>query len=77
MKNLSLALFAALILLGWTSLAAGVIAVLAGDPAASSRKHDHVVPAHGFEFESTPLLSDAPCPVRPDATLDGSVPCEA
>ncbi|MFZ5443432.1 MAG: hypothetical protein ACOZQL_25720 [Myxococcota bacterium] len=76
MKNLPLALFAALILLGWTALAAGVIAVFAADPTASSRKHDHVVPAHGFEIESTPLLSDAPCPTKPEA-LDGSVPCEA
>ena len=63
MKNTTLALFAALIFFGWTALAGGVLAVLAGDPVASSRKHDHVVPQHGVELPAAPLLSDAPCPL--------------
>lgn len=69
MKNISLALFVTLMLLGWTALVGGVIAVLAADPAASWHKHDHVIPNHGVEPPATPLLSDAPCPLgeRPDA----------
>ncbi|MDP1826912.1 MAG: hypothetical protein Q8L48_26805 [Archangium sp.] len=70
MKNTSLALFAALILVGWTSLAAGVIAVFAGQPDVSSRAHRHV-PA---EQPVQQLLTDAPCPTE---AVDASVPCPA
>ena len=42
--NLSLALFAALILLGWTALAAGVIAVFAGEPQVSSHYQPQAEP---------------------------------
>lgn len=69
MKNTSLALFAALIILGWTSLAAGVIAVFAGQPDVSARAHRHE-PAP----EPLQLLTDAPCPTE---VLDASVPCPA
>jgi hypothetical protein len=69
MKNTSLALFAALILFGWTSLAAGVIAVLAGQPDFSRRAHQHA-PAEPIQ-----LLTDAPCPTG--QPLDASVPCPA
>ena len=74
MKNTSLALFAALILLGWTSLAAGVIAVFAGQPEFSTQVHQHVVP-EAAPKKLAPLYSDVPC--EPDSSLDASVPCEA
>jgi hypothetical protein len=57
MKNTTLALFAALILLGWTSLAAGVIAVFAGQPDVSARAHSHELAP-----EPVQLFTDAPCP---------------
>lgn len=71
--NLTLAFFAALILLGWTSLAAGVIAVFAGEPTVSSHVHPHKTPA-----VEPALLSDSetPCPLRVEAP-DASVPCSA
>ena len=71
--NLTLALFAALILLGWTSLAAGVIAVFAGEPEVSSHVHQHAAP------EPSPALlsdSDTPCPLRVEVP-DASVPWSA
>jgi hypothetical protein len=70
MKNTTLVLFAALILIGWTLLAAGVIAVFAGQPDASMRSHHHV------EKPQAPMLSDAPCPLF-DENPDASVPCPA
>ena len=70
--NLSLALFAALILLGWTALAAGVIAVFAGEPQVSSHYQQPVEPT-----AEPALVSDsAPCPMRVE-TPDASVPCSA
>lgn len=76
MKNTSLALFAALILLGWTSLAAGVIAVFAGQPDVSARAHQHEAPPTPVPHREPALFSDAPpCPV--DQSPDASVPCEA
>jgi hypothetical protein len=77
MKNISLALFAALILLGWTSLAAGVIAVFAGDPQFSSHVKAPVqqqAPELGPQ-DLAPMYSGAPCPT--DQKPDASVPCEA
>lgn len=59
MKTPSLIAFGALILIGWTTLAGGVIAVFAGDSAASRKPHLHqerVVP----HVEEAPLMSDAP-----------------
>lgn len=67
MKTSSLIAFAALILLGWTTLAGGVIAVFAGDPTASQRSHSHVE-----EVAPTPH-DDAPCVA--DKAADASVPC--
>lgn len=71
MKNLSLTLFAALILLGWTTLAAGVIAVFAGQPTLSTKPHPHEAPP-----EPPALFSDAPCPTG-EQPPDASVPCSA
>lgn len=72
MKNTSLALFAALILLGWTSLAAGVIAVFAGQPEVSARPHQHEPPP-----APPALFSDRPpCPIGVEAP-DASIPCSA
>ncbi|MDP2275685.1 MAG: hypothetical protein Q8N23_03245 [Archangium sp.] len=71
MKNISLAVFAALILLGWTALAAGVIAVFAGQPTVSTQLHPHEPPP-----EPPALFSDAPCPTGVPPP-DASVPCSA
>ena len=71
MKNTSLALFAALILLGWTSLAAGVIAVFAGQPDVSAHAHQHPRAA-----EPPMLFSAMPCPTDGEPP-DASVPCPA
>ncbi len=76
MKNLSLALFAALILLGWTALAAGVIAVFAGQPTVSTRVHPHELPPEPPEPPALLSDSDAPCPTG-DQLPDASVPCSA
>ena len=76
MKNTSLALFAALILLGWTSLAAGVIAVFAGDPEFSSHVKPPALQAPELPPKDlAPMYSGAPCPT--DQEPDASVPCEA
>lgn len=56
MNHTALALFASLILFGWTSLAAGVIATFAGQPGFSSHAHRHVV----VPSESAPLVAAAP-----------------
>lgn len=75
MKNTTLILFALLILIGWTSLAAGVIAVLAGEPTVSMRTHQHqLAPPPRVPVE--PLYSGRPCPNGGDQTPDASVPCE-
>ena len=71
--NLTLALFAALILVGWTSLAAGVIAVFAGEPKVSTHVHQHVAPEVAPAFVSD---SETPCPLRVEVP-DASVPCSA
>lgn len=72
MKNTSLALFAALILLGWTSLAAGVIAAFAGQPDISMKVHPHEPPP-----APPALLSGSEgCPPVTE-TPDASVPCSA
>lgn len=69
MKTTSLALFAALVLFGWTSLAAGALAVLFADPAFSSRPHQHQV-APVPEPEQAPLKS-APLSFHPDDETGG------
>lgn len=74
MKTPSLIVFGAVILIGWTSLAGGVIAVFAGDPASSHKSHTHqeeIAPT----LDQGPLISDAPCAF--DAAPDASVPCPA
>ncbi len=71
--NLSLALFAALILLGWTALAAGVIAVFAGEPQVSSHYQQRGAPVLAPALVSD---SEAPCPMRVEVP-DASVPCSA
>ena len=71
MKNSSLALFAALILVGWTSLAAGVLAIFAGQPDVSAHAHRHeraAAPPMLFSFMPGPTDSEPP---------DASVPCPA
>ena len=75
MKTFSLPLFAAVILLGWTALAAGVIAVFAGQPTISSKPHPHELPP---QPEPPALFSDseAPCPAG-EQSPDASVPCSA
>lgn len=73
MKNTTLLLFALLILVGWTSLAAGVIAVFHGAPDASMRAHQHeLAPV----LPEEPLYSGRPCPSGSGQTPDASVPCE-
>jgi hypothetical protein len=75
MKNTSLALFAALILLGWTALATGVIAVFAGAPEVTSKAHSHG--PQPVVTEEPALFSDSkPCPAVPEP-VDASVPCSA
>ncbi|MGV3622376.1 MAG: hypothetical protein ACO1OB_16280 [Archangium sp.] len=74
MKTPSLIAFGAVILIGWTSLAGGVIAVFAGDPAASRKSHDHVEEVAPLKDQG-PLISDAPCAF--DVAPDASVPCPA
>lgn len=66
--------FGALILIGWTTLAGGVIAVFAADPAASRKSHQHFEQPAPVAPEA-PLMSDAPC--DQSGALDGSVPCPA
>ena len=76
MKNSTLALFAALILFGWTSLAAGVIAVFAGQADFSARVHHHGLPPAPEPSDvdgPAPLLSDIPCP----PPVDPADPCPA
>lgn len=41
MKNTTLGLFAAAVFFGWTTLAAGALGVLFGDPTFSSHRHTH------------------------------------
>lgn len=74
MKTPSLIVFGAVILVGWTSLAGGVIAAFAGDPAASHKSHTHQEEAAPVEDQG-PLISDAPCAF--DVVPDASVPCPA
>jgi hypothetical protein len=74
MKNSSLALFAAVILIGWTSMAAGVIATFAGQPAFSSRAHQHHEVVAPVEVDSpAPLYSNSAAPTVPQ-TLAAAVP---
>ncbi len=75
MKTLPLALFAALILLGWTGLAAGVIAAFAGEPGVTSQAHQHQLEVHGVKPEPQLLSETPPCPL--EQAVDGSVPCSA
>lgn len=70
MKTPSLIAFGAMILIGWTALAGGVIAAFAGDPSASRHSHTHEEKIEPVRDEG-PLLSDAPCEVVE------SVPCPA
>lgn len=75
MKNTTLILFALLILVGWTALAAGVFAVFAGEPDFSRRAHQHQEQVAPLPQE--PLYSGRPCEQPGDQTPDASVPCEA
>ncbi len=76
MKPSNLVLFAALIFFGWTALAAGALAALAGQPGVVSRQHDHREPPAVVVPEPARLLSDAP-PCKPQEAPDASVPCSA
>ena len=76
MKNSSLVLFAALILLGWTSLAAGVIAAFAAEPTVSMKVHPHEPPQPAQPRPALYSDSEGPCPAVTEAP-DASVPCEA
>lgn len=72
----TLILFGALVLLGWTTLAAGVIAVFEGEPTVSMKTYKQPKPAVVEENDETgPLLSD--CPRGGSSGLDASVPCSA
>lgn len=74
MKNAPL-IALVLVVLGWTALAAGVIATLAGHPAVISTPHHHRAPPARMKPVSAPLLSsDAPCPAD---GVDAAVPCQA
>ena len=64
MKNSSLVVFAAIILVGWTSLAAGVIASLAGEPAFVSHAHGHQGAPEEVSVPG-PLYSNAPDSQQP------------
>ncbi len=75
MKNTTLALFAVLVLLGWTTLAAGVIASFAGQADVSLKVYRPIEPRGGPGAEPERLISDAPCPL--DGSPDASVPCPA
>lgn len=72
MKNSSLVLFAAVILLGWTSLAAGLIASFAGQPAFVSRAHGHQ-PAPTEVSVPGPLYSNVPA-AQESLTLAARLP---
>jgi hypothetical protein len=75
MKNTTLILFALLILLGWTSLAAGVLATFNAEPHFSTRAHPHQVAPPPAAPEA-PLYSGRPCPTGGDQTPDASVLCD-
>ncbi|MFT3707049.1 MAG: hypothetical protein QM817_05205 [Archangium sp.] len=74
MSKLTLIFFGALILIGWTTLAAGVIAVFEGEPTVSMQSHHHIEPPNPEFTEPGPLMSND-CPAGPG--LDASVPCSA
>lgn len=76
MKTLALPLFAALILLGWTALAAGAIAALAGEPDFVSQRHQHRAAPPPVAEEPAPLISGTP-QCDPATSTDASVPCGA
>ena len=69
----TIALFAALLTLGWTTLAGGVIAALAGEPAVTSHRHDHAPAVEPAPVRN--VLGD-PC-LGATLDLDASVPCPA
>ncbi|MBL8910931.1 MAG: hypothetical protein JNM17_09540 [Archangium sp.] len=72
----TLILFGALVLLGWTTLAAGVIAVFEGEPTVSMKTYKPQKPEVLEQNDETgPLLSD--CPRGGSSGLDASVPCSA
>lgn len=72
----TLILFGALVLLGWTAMAAGVIAVFAGEPTVSMQSHRHLERQQLPEVtEPGPLLSN--CPNGGSSAPDASVPCSA
>lgn len=73
MKNSTLALFAVVILLGWTSMAAGVIATFAGQPDLSTRAHRHHEVAPVEQHQPAALYSNAPAATKP-TTLATAVP---
>jgi hypothetical protein len=71
MKNTTLMAFAVTILIGWTGLAAGLLASFAGHPVAVNRPHVHEQPAS--EVPDEPMLfSETPCEAQ---ALDASVKC--
>lgn len=81
MSNKTIVLFAVLVVVGWTTLAAGVIAVFQGEPTVSVQSHHHVKPPQPKAPEG-PMLSEdcggdgSECHCD-QVGLDGSVPCSA
>jgi hypothetical protein len=71
MKNTTLTAFAVMILVGWTGLAAGLLASFAGVPEAVNKPHVHLQPASDVPDEPM-LFSETPCDAR---ALDASVKC--
>lgn len=74
MKNAPLIALLLSVVLGWTALAAGVLAGFAGHPVVRSTPHDHLPRAPLVRPAVRPLAADAPCP--PDGVV-ASVPCPA
>ncbi|MFO0593966.1 MAG: hypothetical protein U0228_01645 [Myxococcaceae bacterium] len=56
-SRVALVVFALLVILGWTALAAGVIAVFQGEPNASMHSHHHIEKKPN---DDGPMLSDCP-----------------
>lgn len=72
----TIALFAALMLVGWTLVAGGVIAMFAAEPAVSSRAHTHELELDAPTLRAPMYSGDDPC-LGSAAGLDAAVPCPA
>ena len=68
-------LFAVSLLIGWTVVAGGVIAMFAGDPAVTSISHRHfVAPVPPEEDCECPMYSEDGVPQQKAPPPDAAVP---